>query len=158
MFPVLLSFGSNLGDRYKTLDDAWHVLGQTANIQAVRLSPFYETEPVGGPAEQPMYLNAVGIIQTTLPPTELLQILQKIETDFGRIRTVRWGARTLDIDMLLYDDQIIESPLLTIPHPEMLHRQFVLVPANDIAADWLHPLTKKTLREHWKFFARFKPR
>ena len=148
MVPVLLSFGSNLGDRHKTISGAWHILSQTANIQAIRLSPFYETEPVGGSAEQPMYLNAAGIIHTTLPPMELLQHLQKIETDFGRIRAERWGARTLDIDLLLYGDQIIESPMLTIPHPEMLHRQFVLVPANDVAADWVHPLTRKTLREY----------
>jgi 2-amino-4-hydroxy-6-hydroxymethyldihydropteridine diphosphokinase len=148
MFSVLLSFGSNLGDRHKTLNDAWHVLSQTESIKAVRLSPFYESEPVGGPAEQPMYLNAAGIIQTTLPPLELLETLQKIETDFGRIRTERWGARTLDIDILLYEDRIVELPTLTIPHVEMLHRHFVLVPANDIAADWVHPLTQKTLREH----------
>lgn len=146
-FPVLLSFGSNLGNRHKTIDDAWHALSQTANIQVVRLSPFYETEPVGGPADQPMYINAAGIIQTTLPPMELLQILQRIETDFGRIRAEHWGARTLDIDILLYGDRIIESPTLTIPHPEILHRQFVLTPANDIAADWVHPLTKTTLQE-----------
>lgn len=146
--PALLSFGSNLGDRHKTLNDAWLVLNQTARIQAIRLSSFYETEPVGGPTEQPMYINAVGIIQTTLPPMGLLKILQKIETDFGRVRIERWGARTLDIDILLYDDQIIELPMLTIPHSEMLRRQFVLAPAEVIAGDWRHPLTKKTLREH----------
>ena len=150
MIPVLLSFGSNLGDRHQTLDDAWHVLSQTENIQAVRLSPFYETEPVGGPSGQPKYINASGIIHTNLPPIKLLEILQKIESNFGRVRTERWGARTLDIDILLYDDQIIALPTLMIPHPEMLHRQFVLAPALDIAADWIHPLTKKTLREHWQ--------
>jgi len=156
MFHVLLSFGSNLGDRRKTLNDAWHVLSQTANIEAVRLSPFYETEPIGGPEGQPMYLNAAGMIQTTLPPLELLPILQKIEADFGRVRTERWGTRTLDIDILLYGDRIIELPMLTIPHPEMLHRQFVLAPANDIAGDWIHPLTEKTLREHWQILSQSK--
>jgi 2-amino-4-hydroxy-6-hydroxymethyldihydropteridine diphosphokinase len=152
MFSVLLSFGSNLGDRHKMLEDAWCVLGQTESIKTVRLSPFYETEPVGGPAGQPMYLNAAGIVQTTMPPMELLEVLQRIENDFGRIRAERWGARTLDIDILLYEDRIIESPTLTIPHIEMLHRQFVLAPAHDIAADWIHPLTKKTLREHWRMY------
>jgi len=147
---VLLSFGSNLGDRYATLNGAWHVLGQTDDIETVRLSPFYETEPVGGSAEQPKYINAAGIIQTTLLPLELLKILQKIEVDFGRVRTERWGARTLDIDILLYGDQIIELPTLTIPHVEMLHRQFVLEPAKDIAADWVHSLTNKTLEKHWR--------
>ena len=150
VYSVLLAFGSNLGDRRKTLTDAWSVLGQTENIITVRLSPFYETEPVGGPSGQPMYINAAGIIQTSMPPEELLKTLQGIENDFGRIRTQRWESRTLDIDILLYEDQIVELPMLTIPHVEMLHRQFVLTPAQDIAADWIHPLTKKTLREHWQ--------
>ena len=150
MFSVLLSFGSNLGNRHQTLDDAWHVLGQTADIITIRLSPFYETEPVGGPAGQPMYINTAGIIQTDASPEKLLTILQKIETDFGRVRFERWGARTLDIDILLYGDRVVELPMLTIPHPEMLHRQFVLAPAQDIAPDWIHPLTGKTLRIHWE--------
>ena len=148
MFSVLLSLGSNLGDRHGTLDGAWHALGQTENIKTIRLSSYYETEPVGGPAGQPKYINAAGLIQTSLPPIELLHALQKIETGFGRVRTVRWGSRTLDIDILLYENQVIELPALTIPHVEMLRRQFVLVPAADIAADWIHPLTKKTIGEH----------
>jgi len=148
MFPILLSFGSNLGNRHATLNGAWHELGQMDGIEAVRLSPFYETEPVGSPAGQPKYINAAGIIQTSLPPMELLEILQKIEADFGRIRTERWGARTLDIDILLYENRIVELPGLIIPHTEMLHRQFVLEPAKDIAADWVHPITKKTIGEH----------
>jgi len=150
MFSVLLAFGSNLGDRSKTLTDAWYVLGQTEKIQTVRLSPFYETEPVGGPLDQPMYINAAGIIQTVMPPMELLKTLQQIENDFGRIRAQRWEARTLDIDILLYEDQIVKLPMLTIPHIEMLHRQFVLDPVHDIAADWIHPLTKQTLGKHWE--------
>ena len=149
MFSVLLSFGSNLGDRHKTLNDAWHVLEHTENIRTVRLSPFYETEPVGGPVEQPRYINAAGIIRTSMPPMELLHVLQKIECGFGRIRAERWGARTLDIDILLYEDRIVDLPMLTIPHVEMLRRRFVLIPVQDIAADWIHPLTKKALREHW---------
>ena len=148
MFSVLLSIGSNLGDRHITLNGAWHVLGQMDDIETVRLSPVYETEPVGGPAGQPKYINAAGIIRTSFSPMELLEILQKVEADFGRIRTERWGARTLDIDILLYENRIVELPNLTIPHVEMLHRQFVLEPAKDIAADWVHPITKKTIEEH----------
>ena len=148
MVPCLLSFGSNLGNRRETLAGAWRVLGQTENI--IVLSSFYETEPVGGPAGQPKYLNAAGIIQTTRLPEELLALLQKIEADFGRVRTERWGARTLDIDILLYGDQIVEWSHLTIPHAAMLHRQFVLEPAQEIAADWIHPITKKTIGEHWR--------
>ncbi|MCL2004875.1 MAG: 2-amino-4-hydroxy-6-hydroxymethyldihydropteridine diphosphokinase [Planctomycetaceae bacterium] len=148
MLPVLLSFGSNLGDRDATLSGAWQILGQTPAVETVRLSSLYETEPIGGPAGQPMFLNATGIIRTTMPPTELLETLQKIEADFGRVRSERWGARTLDIDILLYGCQIVTLQKLTIPHIEMLNRQFVLVPASDIAGDWVHPITKKTIREH----------
>ena len=147
---ILLSFGSNLGDRHATLDGAWHILEQTEGVATIRLSSFYETEPVGGPAGQPKYINAAGIIQTTMPPIELLETLQRIETHFGRIRTERWGARTLDIDILLYENQVVELPMLTIPHIEMLNRLFVLAPAKEIAANWIHPLTQKTLREHWQ--------
>lgn len=150
MYPVLLSFGSNLDNRHKMIESAWCVLGQTEGIERVRLSPFYETDPIGGPPGQPKYINAAGIIQTAIPPEELLITLQKIEADFGRVRTERWGARTLDIDILLYADRIIESSSLTIPHIEMLYRQFVLMPANDIAADWVHPLTKQSLGEHFR--------
>ena len=153
MHPALLSFGSNLGDRHKTLNDAWYVLAQMENIQTIRLSSFYETEPVGGPAGQPKYINAAGIVHTMMSPEELLSILQKIEIDFGRLRTERWGARTLDIDILLYENRIMESSTLTIPHPEMLYRQFVLEPAHEIAADWIHPRTTKTIGEHWHDFA-----
>ena len=149
MFSVLLSFGSNLGDRHETLNSAWYILGQTDNIKTIRLSPFYETEPVGGPADQPKYINAAGMIQTAFSPVELLTILQKVEAHFGRVRTERWGARTLDIDILLYENRIIELQMLTIPHIEMLHRQFVLEPAKDIATDWIHPLTQKTIEKHW---------
>jgi len=150
MLPVLLSFGSNLGDRHATLCGAWLALGQIDTIETIRLSPFYESEPVGGPVEQPKYLNAAGIIHTTLSPLELLEVLQAIEADFGRIRTERWGARTLDIDILFYENRIVELPTLIIPHIEMLHRQFVLEPANDIAADWVHPLTQQTIGEHFR--------
>ena len=152
MFSVLLSFGSNLGDRHATLNGVWHVLGRTDKIETLRLSSFYETAPVGGPTGQPKYINAAGIIRTTLPPMELLEVLQKIEADFGRIRAERWGARTLDIDILLYEKRIIDLPQLTIPHVEMLRREFVLEPAKDIAADWVHPLTEKTIAEHWREF------
>ena len=152
MFPVLLSLGSNLGNRHATLNGAWHVLGRTDNIETIRLSPLYETEPVGGPAGQPKFINAAGIIHTTLPPRDLLVALQKIEVGFGRVRAERWGARTLDVDILLYENRIVELSALTIPHVEMLHRPFVLQPANDIAADWVHPLTGKTIEEHWHDF------
>ncbi|GHT16127.1 hypothetical protein FACS1894170_13580 [Planctomycetales bacterium] len=147
MTLVLLSFGSNLGDREKTLAGAWDMLGHTPDITALQLSPFYETEPVGGPESQGMYINAAGTIATTLLPLPLLTELHKIETAFGRIRRERWGARTLDIDILLYGNMVLNTPELTLPHPEMLHRRFVLQPANDIAADWIHPGAGLTIGE-----------
>ncbi|MDR0337709.1 MAG: 2-amino-4-hydroxy-6-hydroxymethyldihydropteridine diphosphokinase, partial [Planctomycetaceae bacterium] len=101
-----------------------------------------------GPPNQPEFLNAVCTVSTTLPPQILLEKLQEIETKFGRVRIEHWGPRTLDIDILLYGNQIISTPTLSIPHPEMLRRYFVLEPALEIAADTVHPVTGKTLREH----------
>jgi 2-amino-4-hydroxy-6-hydroxymethyldihydropteridine diphosphokinase len=146
--PVLLAFGSNLGDRQRTIELAWERIAAMPNIKAMRLSPLYETEPVGGPAKQPMYLNAAGVIETTLPPEKLLETLQEIETHFGRVRSKHWDARTLDIDILLYGSETIKTATLTIPHPEMLRRLFVLEPANDVAASWGHPQSGKTVGEH----------
>jgi demethylmenaquinone methyltransferase/2-methoxy-6-polyprenyl-1,4-benzoquinol methylase len=148
--PVLLGFGANLGDRRKTIESAWQTLAAHAGIKTVRLSRMYETEPVGGPDGQPLYLNAAGIVQTILPPVDLLRVLQQIEAGYGRIRTEHWGPRTLDIDILLYADKMQQDADLTIPHPEMLHRRFVLEPANEIAPDWIHPVTRNTLQKHWK--------
>jgi 2-amino-4-hydroxy-6-hydroxymethyldihydropteridine diphosphokinase len=145
MTHVLLAFGSNSGDREKTIADAWEMLSHTQGITVLQLSLFYETEPVGGPEAQGMYINAAGTIGTALLPLPLLTELHKIETAFGRIRRERWGTRTLDIDILLYGDTILNTPELTIPHPEMLNRRFVLQPANDIAADWIHPVSELTI-------------
>jgi 2-amino-4-hydroxy-6-hydroxymethyldihydropteridine diphosphokinase len=147
---VLLSFGSNLGSRKKNVTDAWKALAQQPAITALRLSPFYETEPVGGPPGQGLYINAAGIIRTALAALDLLETLHQIEASFGRVRTERWAARTLDIDILLYEDAVIDMPELTIPHPEMLRRRFVLQPANDIAADWIHPLAGLSIGHLWQ--------
>ncbi|MDR3234038.1 MAG: 2-amino-4-hydroxy-6-hydroxymethyldihydropteridine diphosphokinase [Planctomycetaceae bacterium] len=148
MMNVLLAFGSNLGYREENVAGAWKMLGTKPGITPLQLSPLYETEPVGGPASQGLYINAAGMIQTSLLPLELLRTLQQIESAFGRIRLERWGARTLDIDILLYGNAVINTPELTIPHPEMLHRQFVLTPAQDIAADWVHPVTGLPLEKY----------
>lgn len=145
MQDVLLAFGSNLGDRQRTIESAWHDLA--AMVEAVQLSGFYETKPVGGPPGQPDFLNAAGWIRTDLPPLELLKLLQEIEHRYGRVRTERWGARTLDIDLLLYGTAVIETPELTVPHPEMLRRRFVLEPATEIAAEMVHPISGQTVRD-----------
>ncbi len=145
---VLLGFGSNLGDCRETLSGAWREIAQLAGVDAVRISGFYETKPVGGPPNQPNYWNAAGLIRTSLPPETLLAELQEIENRYGRVRVQRWGARTLDIDILLYGTIILDTPTLTIPHIEMLRRRFVLEPACEIAPDMIHPQSGKPLRAH----------
>jgi 2-amino-4-hydroxy-6-hydroxymethyldihydropteridine diphosphokinase len=148
---VLLGLGSNLGDRQEILKSAWQEINDIAETKTLRLSRFYETEPVGGPPNQPEFLNAAGIVDTTLTPHLLLEKLQEIEFKFGRVRIEHWGPRTLDIDILLYGNEIISTPVLTIPHPEMLQRRFVLEPAMEIAANTVHPVTGKTILEHYRF-------
>jgi len=108
-------------------------------------SHFYKTAPVGPP--QPDYLNACILIETTLPPRSLLHHLLAIENQFGRVRQVRWGARSLDLDLLLYGNQIVDTPGLTVPHPRLHERAFVLVPLMDIAPDWPHPIFRKTVSQ-----------
>ena len=98
------------------------------DVSVGKVSSFHETEPVGGPPGQGPYLNAAACIETTLEPPAVLQLLQEIEAKNGRVRLVRWGERTLDLDLLLFDDRIVETPELTIPHPRMAVRRFVLEP------------------------------
>ncbi|MBR3218317.1 MAG: 2-amino-4-hydroxy-6-hydroxymethyldihydropteridine diphosphokinase, partial [Thermoguttaceae bacterium] len=93
------------------------------------------------------FLNAVGVLQTCLEPLPLLDLLLEIEQRFGRVRLVHWGPRTLDLDLLLYDDKVISAERLTVPHPLMSQRRFVLEPAAEVAADWVHPTLGKTIRE-----------
>ena len=112
-----------------------------------KVSSFHETEPVGGPPGQGKYLNAAAVLETTLDPLELLQVLQEIEAQFGRVRTVRWGERTLDLDLLLFDDRIIDTPELTIPHPRLRVRRFVLEPLAEIAPEAVDPVTKRTIAD-----------
>jgi len=142
---VLLGLGSNLGDRRETLLAAWSELGELSEIETVRISRLIETQAVGGPANQPNYLNAAGLIRTTLTPQQLLDVLHDIERRFGRVRTEHWGPRTLDLDILLFGELIVKTGTLTIPHPEMLRRDFVMEPAMEIAPDFVHPETNLPL-------------
>ena len=130
---AFISLGSNLGDRVANLNGAIEELGQTPGLEVRRVSSFHETEPVGGPPGQGMFLNAVAVLETDLEPVPLLSILQEIETRFGRQRTVRWGARTLDLDLLLFDGRIMNTPELCLPHPRMHTRRFVLEPLVEVA-------------------------
>lgn len=127
MSRAFLSLGSNMGDRGAYLRFALKSLAEHEAIQPIRGSSIYETD-AWGPVEQDKYLNACLEVETDLSPDELLSVCQDIESAACRRRDVRWGPRTLDIDILLYDDLIIDTPRLTIPHPRMKQRLFVLVP------------------------------
>jgi len=143
---VYVALGSNIGDREKTLRAAIDLMNGVEGISVLRVSSFHETEPVGGPP-QPNYLNAVAEVETDLPPAGLLAELQRIEHHLGRTREVRWGPRTIDLDILLMGDTIVNEPDLTIPHPRMHERRFVLEPLCELAPDAVHPVLKKTVRE-----------
>jgi 2-amino-4-hydroxy-6-hydroxymethyldihydropteridine diphosphokinase len=143
----LVGLGSNLGDRAANLDGAIVALNQVSGITVRQVSSFHETEPVGGPAGQGMFLNAVALLETDLEPLALLHVLQEIEARFGRQRTIRWGERTLDLDLLLFDDQIIDTPELCLPHPRMRTRRFVLEPLLEVVPRAVDPATSRPFAE-----------
>lgn len=147
MAKCLLALGSNLGDRSWTLDAAVKAISELRDVQLTSHSNWYPSKPVGGPPYQGEYLNGTVVVETTLSPLDLLHALQELEHWFGRTREVRWAARTLDIDILLVDDRVIETAELIVPHPLMTERRFVLEPAVEIASDWVHPLRKATIGE-----------
>ncbi|GAA3409970.1 2-amino-4-hydroxy-6-hydroxymethyldihydropteridine diphosphokinase [Streptosporangium vulgare] len=124
---MVLALGSNLGDRFDTLRGALDALFEKPDLTFVAVSPVYETDPVGGP-EQGAYLNAVVIAESALEPRALLDRAQGVENAFGRVRVERWGARTLDIDLITVGDAVMDDPDLTLPHPRAHERAFVLVP------------------------------
>jgi len=134
MALAYLGLGSNLGDRVEHLQGAVDALSTEAGVRVVAVSPLYETEPVGGPAQDD-YLNAVVALETDRSPRQLLAIAQRLEAAAGRVRRERWGPRTLDVDVLLVDDHRIEEPDLTIPHPRLHERAFVLAPLHDLAPE-----------------------
>ncbi|MDR1479119.1 MAG: 2-amino-4-hydroxy-6-hydroxymethyldihydropteridine diphosphokinase [Planctomycetaceae bacterium] len=134
---VLLGFGSNLGERREFIERGWLAVCELSGVSAVCISSLIETKAVGGEANQPDFLNGAGLIRTTLQPEILLDKLQEIEINLGRIRTTRWNARTLDIDILLFGNSIINTPRLNIPHPLMFERNFVLIPAIEIASEMI---------------------
>lgn len=129
-----LGLGSNLGDRAGYLRRAVAALRVASEVTVVAVSRVYETDPVGGP-EQGAYLNAVVAIDTTLAPPALLDLAHDLENAARRVRAERWGPRTLDVDVLLYGDATIDTPDLTVPHPRLWERGFVLAPLRDVAPD-----------------------
>jgi 2-amino-4-hydroxy-6-hydroxymethyldihydropteridine diphosphokinase len=128
-----LALGSNLGDRLETLRRAVRLLHARPGVEVVRSSRVYETEPAGPP--QPTYLNAVLEVRTELEPRELLEACLAVERELGRARAERWGPRTLDVDVLTYDDLEVDEPDLVVPHPRMHERGFVLVPLRELDPD-----------------------
>jgi 2-amino-4-hydroxy-6-hydroxymethyldihydropteridine diphosphokinase len=139
---VYIGIGSNIGDKTTNCQTAVECLAEAGRI--VGVSSFYYTEPVGY-KEQEDFINAVASLQTSLSPSELLRICHAIEDRLGRRRTVRWGPRTVDLDILLYGDLVVSRPDLVIPHPLMALRKFVLAPLVEIAPAVIHPTLNKTM-------------
>jgi 2-amino-4-hydroxy-6-hydroxymethyldihydropteridine diphosphokinase len=142
MATVFLALGTNLGDRLENLHRAIEALAPTVKILA--RSPIYETPP-WGVTDQPAFLNMALRGETLLPPTALLHFLKSLERQLGRIPSVRYGPRLIDLDILFYDDLVLDSDELTIPHPRLHERAFVLVPLADLAPDFVHPVLRKSV-------------
>jgi 2-amino-4-hydroxy-6-hydroxymethyldihydropteridine diphosphokinase len=142
-FVAAIALGSNLGDSRQILATALTCLDDTPGIKLMARSQWYLTAPVGPP--QPDYLNGCALLNTNLTPPELMQTLLQIETRLGRVRRERWGARTVDLDLLLFDDVILTAPELTIPHPRMRDRAFVMIPLMEIAPNWQDPVTGQSI-------------
>ncbi|MCP9987071.1 2-amino-4-hydroxy-6-hydroxymethyldihydropteridine diphosphokinase [Streptomyces sudanensis] len=131
--PAVLSLGGNLGNRLENLQGAVDALEDTPGVRVKAVSPVYETEPWGvDPDTQPPYLNAVVLVKTTLPPSSLLERAHAVEEAFDRVRTEQWGARTVDVDIVAYADEVSDDPALTLPHPRAHQRAFVLRPWLDV--------------------------
>jgi 2-amino-4-hydroxy-6-hydroxymethyldihydropteridine diphosphokinase len=145
MKQVYLSFGSNLGSPVENIKKALGAL-PGAGIEVRRVSAFYRTEPVEF-RQQPWFLNCVAEVATDLMPLQLLKTLQRVERELGRRRVIDKGPRTIDIDILLYENVVVQSRALNIPHEGLSHRRFVLAPLGELAANLRHPVTRRTVLE-----------
>lgn len=141
---VYLSLGSNIGDKRENLLEAIKRVGELENTEVVKSSTILETEPFGY-IEQDNFLNACLEVKTLLTPQEFLSSILKIELDMGRVREIKWGPRVIDIDILFYDNEIIQEDNLAVPHPWICEREFVLEPLSEIAPNYVHPLERKTI-------------
>ena len=147
MSRVFLGIGSNLGDRLATISRAIQGLSRLPRIRVVQMTTIFETQPIGGPP-QPGFLNTAVEIETDLPPLELLDRLQDLERALGRQPSeIRWAPRAIDLDILLYDQRILNDDRLTIPHVQLHRRRFALEPLAQLAPEVMHPVLRKTIRE-----------
>jgi len=143
---VFIALGSNRGDKKKNCQQALERLTEDPDNRILRQSSWYLTQPVG--LDDPeWFINGVFLLETGQAPRELLETLLKIENRLGRERTIKWGPRTIDLDILFYDDRVIQEVDLVIPHSELEKRRFVLDPLSEIAPDLIHPIIKKTIKE-----------
>lgn len=145
MSIAYIALGSNLGDKEKNLRRALLLLTQQG-VEAVRVSSFLSTEPYGV-TDQPQFLNAVACVRTSLAPLALLDVLLATELAMGRVRLRHWGERNIDLDLLLYEDVVLDTKRLRLPHPDMQNRDFVLLPLAEIAPELKHPTLQKTIWE-----------
>lgn len=154
MILSYIAAGSNLGDRLQNIQEAKHLLENLPLVKILRGSSIYETEPVGGPAGQGKYLNAVWEIETGLAAATLLRQLLEIERRLGRIRDKIHGPRTLDLDILFFGDLVCDIPGLKIPHPQLQEREFVLRPLMELCPKKNHPLLQKNIEQLYAAIAR----
>lgn len=147
MAIALIGLGSNLGERKHHLESAIEQIRQLSQTEVLAVSRWHETEPVGGPP-QGKFLNGAAKIETALSPESLAKELQQIERSLGRPpERIRWGPRVIDLDLLGYEDRVIQGDRLTVPHPRLQERPFVLLPLAEVAPEWRHPLLQKNARE-----------
>ena len=145
MNKVWIALGSNMGEGWKNLDLAIKMMNERG-VLVEKVSTYIETEPYGY-TEQDNFVNAVCIAETNLSPRELLETLLKIELNMGRVRIIKWGPRIIDLDILFYEDLIIDEEDLKVPHIEIQKRSFVLEPMNEISPDKIHPVFKKSVNQ-----------
>jgi len=145
-YNALIGIGSNLGNPAENCEEAIRLLNAAPEVEVVARSCLYESEPVGK-TDQNWFINATVSIKTSLTPEALLETILKIEKVFGRERREKWGPRIIDLDLLVYEDRVINSNNLTLPHPEMTKRRFVLLPLSEFAGDYFHPVENKTIHD-----------
>lgn len=146
MKKAAIAIGGNLGDSVRICRDVFRLLRNHPALDIVKVSSLYRTSPVGSDAGG-WFVNGAVLLRTLLEPLELLDLMLDIEKSFGRVRTIKWGPRTLDLDILFYEDSQIDLDRLKVPHPLMSERLFVLMPLSEIEPDWIHPGTGRSVRQ-----------